>query len=157
MCIFSVYLTVKQKATRNNTTRFEVIRSFTHEFTRRRARGGRMAAPPQNVPQAIPQATPDIQMAVPMGDVTVTLGNVTVAHASPPLIQSNPTDELERLASLHASGMLSDEEFEQAKSRVLGLAPGSAPAHMGQPVMGQPAFGLFDGASANAVPMGQAV
>ena len=106
---------VSVQAKRNQTTRFEVIRSFT----RPRAHGQHMATPPQNVPQAIPQATPGIQMdvptAVPVGGVAVPMGGVTVTEASPALAQSNPTEELERLASLHTSGMLSDAEFEQAK------------------------------------------
>ncbi len=33
---------------------------------------------------------------------------------------TSATDELERLAALHASGALNDEEFSQAKARVLG-------------------------------------
>ena len=36
---------------------------------------------------------------------------------------SEMADQLERLASLHASGALSDPEFDAAKARVLGSAP----------------------------------
>jgi len=36
---------------------------------------------------------------------------------------SEMTDQLEKLASLHGSGALSDAEFEAAKARVLGLTP----------------------------------
>jgi multidrug resistance efflux pump len=32
----------------------------------------------------------------------------------------DPTSELERLASLHQSGVLSDQEFTEAKAKVLG-------------------------------------
>ncbi len=34
---------------------------------------------------------------------------------------TNVTDELKRLADLHASGVLSDEEFAAAKKKLLGL------------------------------------
>jgi hypothetical protein len=33
---------------------------------------------------------------------------------------SSPADELERLAKLHEQGILTDEEFGQAKAKVLG-------------------------------------
>ena len=36
------------------------------------------------------------------------------------------SDELNKLADLHARGVLSDEEFARAKARVLGADPGSA-------------------------------
>ena len=76
-----------------------------------------------------------------------------------PADQSNPTEELERLASLHASGALSDAEFEQAKAKVLGLDGGAMP--MGQPMapMAQPmAFGAFGGLLGQGqVPIAQAV
>ena len=39
---------------------------------------------------------------------------------SAPVADSGPADELERLAKLHADGILSDDEFAQAKARVLG-------------------------------------
>ena len=39
------------------------------------------------------------------------------ASAPPP---ANPADELERLAKLHASGVLTDEEFAAAKAKVIG-------------------------------------
>ncbi|MGC5166216.1 SHOCT domain-containing protein [Luteimicrobium sp. DT211] len=38
-----------------------------------------------------------------------------------PAAQDPTTAQLERLASLHASGVLSDEEFAAAKARLLGL------------------------------------
>jgi hypothetical protein len=34
--------------------------------------------------------------------------------------QTGVATELERLAALHASGVLDDEEFRQAKARILG-------------------------------------
>jgi hypothetical protein len=40
-----------------------------------------------------------------------------VQYAPPP---SSPSDELEHLAQLHASGVLTDEEFASAKAKVLG-------------------------------------
>lgn len=40
----------------------------------------------------------------------------------------NLIDELERLASLHRSGALSDTEFAQAKARLLGGASGASDA-----------------------------
>jgi len=38
-------------------------------------------------------------------------------YAPPP---ADPADELEHLAQLHASGVLSDDEFAAAKAKVLG-------------------------------------
>ncbi|MFT7722579.1 MAG: PspC domain-containing protein [Roseateles sp.] len=49
-------------------------------------------------------------------------------------------DELNQLADLHARGVLSDEEFAQAKARALGGAP-SAPAGGG----GNPNLGAVNG------------
>jgi hypothetical protein len=46
------------------------------------------------------------------------------AYAAPPPAPAPETDttaELERLARLHESGALSDEEFAAAKARVLGV------------------------------------
>jgi hypothetical protein len=40
------------------------------------------------------------------------------AQAVPP--PADPADEIEHLAQLHASGALSDDEFAQAKAKVLG-------------------------------------
>jgi hypothetical protein len=40
-----------------------------------------------------------------------------VQYAPPP---PSPVDELEHLAQLHASGVLTDEEFASAKAKVLG-------------------------------------
>jgi hypothetical protein len=41
--------------------------------------------------------------------------------AAPAAPSADPTAELERLASLHQSGVLSDEEFSAAKAKVLGI------------------------------------
>lgn len=49
-----------------------------------------------------------------------TQGAPAAAPSSAPA-PADSTAELERLAKLHASGALSDEEFVAAKSRVLGL------------------------------------
>jgi len=38
-------------------------------------------------------------------------------YAPPP---ADPADEIEHLAQLHASGVLSDEEFTAAKAKILG-------------------------------------
>jgi Short C-terminal domain len=43
------------------------------------------------------------------------------APAAPAPAQADSTAELERLAKLHESGALSDEEFAAAKSKLLGL------------------------------------
>jgi hypothetical protein len=40
------------------------------------------------------------------------------AYAPPP---ADPADELDHLAQLHASGVLTDEEFAAAKAKALGL------------------------------------
>ncbi len=39
-------------------------------------------------------------------------------YAPPPV---DPADELEHLAQLHASGVLSDDEFSAAKAKALGI------------------------------------
>jgi hypothetical protein len=41
------------------------------------------------------------------------------AAAPPP---AKPADELERVAKLHASGVLTDEEFAAAKAKIIGAA-----------------------------------
>jgi hypothetical protein len=43
------------------------------------------------------------------------------APASAPVAPADSTAELERLAKLHESGALNDEEFAAAKSKLLGL------------------------------------
>ena len=39
---------------------------------------------------------------------------------SPPVADRSPADELARLAELHEQGILTDEEFAQAKAKTLG-------------------------------------
>jgi hypothetical protein len=43
-----------------------------------------------------------------------------VASSPPPQSESSLSSELEKLASLRASGVLTDEEFQRAKHRLLG-------------------------------------
>ncbi|HEY9293534.1 MAG TPA: SHOCT domain-containing protein [Microlunatus sp.] len=43
------------------------------------------------------------------------------AYAPEPPASDPTTEQLERLASLHASGVLSDDEFAAAKARLLGI------------------------------------
>ncbi len=40
------------------------------------------------------------------------------AQPAPPA--ANPADEIEHLAQLHSSGVLTDEEFSAAKAKILG-------------------------------------
>jgi hypothetical protein len=44
----------------------------------------------------------------------------TPVASAPPRV-ADPTSELERLARLHQSGALTDDEFTTAKSRLLGV------------------------------------
>jgi hypothetical protein len=39
---------------------------------------------------------------------------------SPAVADSSPANELQRLAELHEQGILTDDEFSQAKAKVLG-------------------------------------
>lgn len=43
------------------------------------------------------------------------------AAAATPATPDIPTEELEKLGQLHASGVLSDEEFAAAKAKLLGI------------------------------------
>jgi Short C-terminal domain len=43
-----------------------------------------------------------------------------VSHSLPPTAPASPVDELLKLSELHRSGALTDEEFSQAKGRLLG-------------------------------------
>jgi len=40
---------------------------------------------------------------------------------SPPAPEEDPTTQIQKLAQLHESGALSDEEFAAAKAKVLGI------------------------------------
>jgi Short C-terminal domain len=53
----------------------------------------------------------------PQADDQATTEGYETASAPPP---ADPADELERLAKLHASGVLTDEEFAAAKAKVIG-------------------------------------
>jgi hypothetical protein len=44
-------------------------------------------------------------------------GQDQAQYAPPP---ADPADEIEHLAQLHSSGVLTDEEFAEAKAKVLG-------------------------------------
>lgn len=44
-----------------------------------------------------------------------------MTSAPAPAPAANPTAELERLAQLHQSGALTDDEFTAAKARLLGI------------------------------------
>ena len=55
----------------------------------------------------------------PAGDqAPVDDGQDQAQYAPPP---ADPADEVEHLAQLHASGMLTDEEFAAAKAKTLGI------------------------------------
>ncbi len=43
------------------------------------------------------------------------------AAAPPPPPQDDATAELQKLASLHSQGVLTDEEFAAAKAKILGI------------------------------------
>jgi Short C-terminal domain len=58
------------------------------------------------------QQADDQQDQAPAGD-----GQDQAQYAPPP---ADPADEIEHLAQLHASGALSDEEFTEAKAKILG-------------------------------------
>jgi Short C-terminal domain len=45
-------------------------------------------------------------------------GQDQAQYAPPP---ADPADEIEHLAQLHASGVLSDDEFTAAKAKILGI------------------------------------
>jgi putative oligomerization/nucleic acid binding protein len=51
-----------------------------------------------------------------LGDVT----GVRVVHAEGAAVEHDPIDQLEKLAELRKSGVLTDAEFEQQKHRILG-------------------------------------
>lgn len=68
----------------------------------------------------IPQVGDHLQIAYdPEDDDEVSLRRGDAPATAPAAADDDPVDELERLAALHASGALTDEEFAQAKARVL--------------------------------------
>ena len=62
--------------------------------------------------QADDQAPADASDQAPAGDQ-----QDQAQYAPPP---ADPADEIEHLAQLHTSGVLSDEEFTEAKAKILG-------------------------------------
>ena len=63
--------------------------------------------------QAYDQAPADDQQAQAPADD----GQDQAQYAPPP---ADPADEIEHLAQLHASGVLTDDEFAAAKAKILG-------------------------------------
>ena len=61
------------------------------------------AAPPDDYQEPVQAAPPPPVQAAPV---------------PPP---SDPTDQIEHLAQLHASGAITDDEFAQAKAKILGI------------------------------------
>jgi hypothetical protein len=57
-----------------------------------------------------------LRAAFPGADITVTSHTPKLSD----LTGGDPIERLERLAALHASGALTDEEFAAAKARLLG-------------------------------------
>jgi hypothetical protein len=55
-----------------------------------------------------------------MADLTRTLRNVASQAAAPSSASSDPLDQVEKLAALHSSGALTDEEFAREKAKILG-------------------------------------
>ena len=43
------------------------------------------------------------------------------AYSAPAPAEEDPTAQIEKLAQLHASGALTDEEFAAAKAKALGI------------------------------------
>lgn len=43
------------------------------------------------------------------------------AYTQPPPADEDPSTQIQKLAQLHASGALSDEEFAAAKAKILGI------------------------------------
>ncbi len=91
--------------------------------TRRRAliagavAGGAMAH--HEARQAGEQQYDDQAPADDYQDQAPASGDQDQAQYAPP--PADPADEIEHLAQLHASGVLSDEEFTAAKAKILGI------------------------------------
>ena len=43
------------------------------------------------------------------------------AYSAPAPVEEDATTQIEKLAQLHASGALTDEEFAAAKAKILGI------------------------------------
>jgi hypothetical protein len=74
----------------------------------RRAREEQITAPDDLVEH--------LRAAFPGAEITVSSHNPKLSD----LTGGDPVERLERLAALHASGALTDEEFAAAKARLLG-------------------------------------
>jgi Short C-terminal domain len=76
------------------------------------------------VPGASADATPSAATAAaatpPPADAAVAAAPPTTSDAAAPSSPGDPIGEIERLAGLHASGALTDEEFAAAKKSVIG-------------------------------------
>ncbi|MHB8695654.1 MAG: SHOCT domain-containing protein [Solirubrobacteraceae bacterium] len=55
-----------------------------------------------------------------MADLSRTLRNVVSQAGAPSSASSDPLDQVEKLAALHSSGALTDEEFAREKAKILG-------------------------------------
>ena len=87
-----------------------------------RSRRKAEAAPPESVGPAV-NGTPapdalveQLRAAFPGADITVNSHTPKLSD----LTGGDPVERLERLAALHRSGALTDEEFAAAKARLLG-------------------------------------
>ena len=89
------------------------------EFSRQlQAAGG----DPDELVARLREMFPDAQFSVSESsiDASSNPGLAAQLFGSPAIGQADPVAALERLAALHASGALSDEEFAAAKARLLG-------------------------------------
>ena len=71
---------------------------------------------PLNGHSAPDELVEQLRAAFPGAEITVSSHNPKLSD----LTGGDPVERLERLAALHASGALTDEEFAAAKARLLG-------------------------------------
>jgi hypothetical protein len=71
---------------------------------------------PMNGHSAPDDLVEQLRAAFPGAEITVSSHNPKLSD----LTGGDPVERLERLAALHASGALTDEEFAAAKARLLG-------------------------------------
>jgi hypothetical protein len=87
-----------------------------------RGRRTKDAAPPTEVEErtngeaASDELVDQLRAAFPGAEITVSSHNPKLSD----LTGGDPVERLERLAALHSSGALTDEEFAAAKARFLG-------------------------------------
>jgi hypothetical protein len=74
------------------------------------------AEEPMNGHSAPDDLVEQLRAAFPGAEITVSSHNPKLSD----LTGGDPVERLERLAALHASGALTDEEFAAAKARLLG-------------------------------------